>query len=81
VDDRLTLVSWLVVDEHGNEAERPDDEWLDGGGVRDVPAVGDSVILANQAWLVVHRLWGQPIPAEGAMTPRQSVTLHIRGTQ
>jgi hypothetical protein len=74
----LTYIAWIPVDEHDEEAELPEDEWLASGGGRNVPVVGDSVLLNRAIWTVVHRLWTIPIPAEGAITPRQMCTLRIR---
>lgn len=79
MDERLTYVSWLVVDEHGNEVEDADeDALLRSGGVMNVPGLGDTVFVGGRDWVVAHRLWSIPIGDDRAMTPRQAVTLHIR---
>lgn len=73
-----THVTWFPVGEDGREIDLPDDQYLEGGEVFNVPAAGDYVILNGDCWRVVRRLWGLPTPAFGARTPRQDVTLHVR---
>lgn len=78
VDVHRTYVMWLPVGEDGREIALPEDDYLDGGEVFNVPATDDYVSLNGEWWRVVRRVWGQPIPAKGAMKPCQGVTLHVR---
>jgi hypothetical protein len=73
-----TYVMLVPVGEDGREIDLPEDDYLDGGSVLHVPATGDFLSLNGNWWRVVQRVWGQPFPARGAMTPCQGVTLHVK---
>lgn len=78
MDERLTHIAWIPVDEHDRELDMPEDSWLPGGGVRNVPSIGDAVVLNGSVWTVTHRLWTLSVPDERAQTPRQMCTLRVR---
>lgn len=78
MDISPTYVMLVPVGEDGHEIDLSGDEFLDGGAVLNVPATGDFLSLDGTWWRVVRRVWGQPFPAQGAMTPCQGVTLHVK---